>query len=188
MQTELSVTIRPARLADASGIGDVHVATWRSAYPGILAERMLSGMSPLFHAALYAGMIRRGDKVFVAVARAEGDAQGDAQEIVVGFASAGRTRSASALAEGEIFTLYVLDDWRERGIGRRLLRRAAQALDTMGCASAFLWVLSENPSRWFYEHMGGHAAATGTTVVARRRVAQTAYVWNPIGPLLTGPS
>jgi L-amino acid N-acyltransferase YncA len=180
MQLELGVTIRPARMADAAGIGEVHVATWRSAYPGILGERMLSTMSPLFHTALYGGMIRRGDRLFVAVA----PAGAGGAERVIGFTSAGRTRSADALAEGEIFTLYLLDDWRERGIGRSLLRRAAEALVAIGCRSAFLWVLSDNPSRWFYEHLGGRAAATGTAVVARRRVPQTAYVWDPIERLL----
>ena len=53
-----------------------------------------------------------------------------------------------------------------------------------GCGSAYVWVLSENASRWFYERLGGRAAATGTTRVAGQEVAQTAYVWDPIQKLI----
>ena len=63
------------------------------------------------------------------------------------------------LAEGEVETLYVLDDWRERGVGRRLMRAAAAHLVDIGCQSAFLWVLRDNPSRWFYQRLGGRPVA-----------------------------
>ena len=35
--------------------------------------------------------------------------------------------SPRRLAEGEVETLYVLDDWRDRGVGRKLMRAAAGA-------------------------------------------------------------
>ena len=54
----------------------------------------------------------------------------------------------------------------------------------MGCRSAFLWVLRDNPSRWFYQRLGGRPAAEGTTRVAGRDVPQVAYVWDPIERLL----
>ncbi len=105
---------------------------------------------------------------------------------IVGFATAGLARSAGLrLGDGEIHTLYVLDDWRERGIGRRLIRAAAGFLAKDGARSAYLWVLSENPSRWFYERLGGRTAARSTVRVAGRSLTQTAFVWDPIERLLT---
>ncbi|TLU71434.1 GNAT family N-acetyltransferase [Lichenicoccus roseus] len=173
MQTEL--TIRAARPGDADDIGAVHVATWRSAYASLLSHVTLSAMSISYQSSYYDAMIRRRGGVFVAVAGLD--------EQVVGFASVGRHR-ASSPGEGEIYTLYVLDDWREAGIGRRLMHAGASRLADDGCRSAFLWVLSENPSRWFYEHLGGRAVAVGTTHVGGRPVQQTAYLWNPIESLL----
>ena len=56
---------------------------------------------------------------------------------IIGFTTAGRARHAEIggkrLAEGEVETLYVLDDWRERGVGRRLMRAAASHLVDIGC-------------------------------------------------------
>ena len=46
---------------------------------------------------------------------------------IVGFASGGRARRRG-LAEGEVETLYLLDDYRDRGVGRRLMRAMAAHL------------------------------------------------------------
>ena len=106
---------------------------------------------------------------------------------VIGFATATRARGPNVgerLGEGEIETLYVLDDWRERGVGRRLMRAAAGHLAEIGCRSAYLWVLRENPSRWFYERLGGRAVAEGVILVDCQPVPKMAYVWDPIEQLL----
>lgn len=178
MQMGLTIAIRPARPEDAPGIGAVHVAVWRSAYPGILSDLSLTGMSVSQQGAYYRTVIQRHGGVFVAVAAAN--------EQVVGFTSVGRQRGSS-LGDGEIHTLYVLDDWRDGGIGRQLMRAGASLLAADGCRSAFLWVLSDNPSRWFYQRLGGHAVAVGNTQVGGRTVSQTAYLWDPIDVLIAAP-
>ena len=63
------------------------------------------------------------------------------------------------------------------------MRAAAAHLSGAGCNSAFLWVLRDNPSRWFYEHLAGRAAAESTITVGGVAVVQTAYVWAPIEKL-----
>ena len=45
-------------------------------------------------------------------------------------------------------------------------------------------MLRENPSRWFYQRLGGKPAATSDTQVAGVTIPQTAYVWDPIERLL----
>ncbi len=104
----------------------------------------------------------------------------------MGFATSGPARAvaaAEALGQGEIETLYVLDDWRDRGIGRRLMRAAAGHLAAIGCASAFLWVLRDNPSRWFYARLGGKPSAEALVEVGGQAVSQMAYVWAPLEKL-----
>ena len=52
------IAIRRARPDDAAAIGAVHVAAWRSAYPGILPEAYLARLSARRQAARYEAAIR----------------------------------------------------------------------------------------------------------------------------------
>jgi ribosomal protein S18 acetylase RimI-like enzyme len=184
------INVRRARPDDAPGIAAVHVAAWRSAYAGILDEAYLAHLSETRLAAFYHRAIldrAGGHAVFVAAAggsdRPE-DAAGPEEASIIGFASGGKARR-TGLAEGEVETLYVLDDYRERAVGRRLMRAMAAHLRAIGCGSALVWVLSDNPANWFYRHLGGKPVMTEEIRVAGRPVQQSAYAWDPIDVLLS---
>lgn len=170
------MTVRPARPEDAAAIAEIHVSGWRSAYAGLLPSRDLASMSTVRHAARMSVAIAAGHGVLVA----------EQGRDVVGYCTAGQART-SGLGDGEVETLYVLDDHREQGHGRALLQRAAADLSGAGCGSLFLWVLAANPSRYFYERLGGRLVRRGTTRVAGQAFEQLAYLWNPISPLATAP-
>ena len=181
------IAIRRARPADAPAIGAVHVAAWRSTYPGILPDDFLARLSVTRQAAHYDSAIRGGVGVHVATASGL-DVPGSSAAVpagprVIGFVTGDRAR-VSGIADGEIETLYVLDDFRERGLGRRLMRAAASHLIAAGCRSCFVWVLRNNPSRWFYERIGGRAVAEAPIRVGGVPIMQTAFVWDPIEKLL----
>ena len=188
------ISVRRARPADAIAIAAVHVAAWRSTYPGILPDNYLAKLSVPRQAAYYDAAIRGATGVFVATASgldlpAEPATGSGGGTRIIGFGTAGRARQSGEiggrrLGEGEIETLYVLDDWRERGIGRRLMRASAAHLAETGCRSVFLWVLRDNPSRWFYQRLGGKPVAEAAIQFAGRQVVQTAFVWDPIERLL----
>ncbi len=185
------ISLRKARAADAIAIGAVHVASWRSAYPGILPDKFLANMSVSRQAAHYDAAIRGGTGVLVATASGSDVPSGSGPRIV-GFTSAGRARGGEIggqrLGEGEVETLYVLDDWRDRGVGRRLMRAAGAHLAETGCRSAFVWVLRDNPSRWFYQRLGGKAVAEAHIRFAGQPMVQVAFVWDPIEQLLAASS
>ncbi len=165
--------VRPARPEDAAAIGAVHVASWRSTYAGILPDHYLARLSVVRQAHAYERMMRARLGVFVAVA----------ERRIVGFTTATRV-PVTPLGDGEIQTLYVLDDFRERGFGRALLQEAGAYLASLDCTGAFAWVLRDNPAVFFYERVGGKRAGAGTTHVAGTAIPQAAYAWNPIGKLL----
>ncbi|MCO6419023.1 GNAT family N-acetyltransferase [Siccirubricoccus sp. KC 17139] len=182
------ICIRRARPADAAAIGAVHVATWRSTYPGVLPEDYLAGMSAVRHAAGYEQAIaerRNGHAVFVAVASGADAPAGTPEggSAVVGFVSGGRARRPG-LGQGEVETLYLLDDYRDQGTGRRLMRAMAAHLAAVGCRSVMLWVLRDNPTRWFYQHLGGKPVAREVIGFAGQRLEQMAFLWDPIESLL----
>jgi hypothetical protein len=182
------ISIRPARNPDAVPIAAVHVAAWRNTYAGILPDDYLAKLSVSRQAIHYDRAIRSGPGVMVATASGPEISPKGATRII-GFTTAGLARrteiGGQALGEGEIETLYVLDDWRDRGVGRGLLHAAAANLTGAGCRSAFVWVLRDNPSRWFYERLGGRPVAESVVQVGGQGVVQTAFAWDPIEKLLT---
>jgi hypothetical protein len=187
------IHIRRARPQDANGMGLAHVAAWRSAYAGILPEAYLANLSALREAAAYQRGIagrQNGHAAFVAVVGEEDMPEGTRTPtrtppggLVVGFVTGGRSRRPQ-IAEAEVETLYLLDDWREKGIGRRLMRAMAAHLHALHCRNAFVWVLADNPSRWFYERLGGRIVAQGEVEVAGLSITQQALLWDPVESLL----
>ena len=161
-------------------MAQVHLAAWRSTYAGILPEAYLASLSSMRESLDYGHAIlerRGGHAGFVAIAQ-EG-AGG-----VVGFTTGGLSRRPG-IADGEIETLYLLDDYRERGIGRRLMRAMASHLASLSANSAFVWVLEQNPSRWFYERLGARIAAREEMSFAGQKTTQVAYAWPSIHTLLS---
>ena len=168
-------------------IGAVHVAAWRSTYPGILPDDFLARLSVPRQAAHYDAAIRschrrvRRRRLGQPTCRRAAARASSASPPPAARAAAS---SPAALAEGEVETLYVLDDWRDRGVGRKLMRAAAAHLAETGCKSCFVWVLRDNPSRWFYQRLGGKPVAEAMIQFAGQKVPQTAFVWDPIERLL----
>jgi ribosomal protein S18 acetylase RimI-like enzyme len=169
--------IRRAVAGDARGIARVHVETWRSAYAGILPDRVMVQMSVDDKAAAWRRLIARqggGEAVHVALA---------ADNALVGFASCGSAGPGMIEYAGEIYTLYVLPDWQEQGIGRALLCQCFRALIDGGLDSAFLWVLADNPSRFFYEAMGGRRIGERDERLWGAVVHEVAYGWRDLSSL-----
>jgi len=168
------VCIRPGRPADAASIAGVYVESWRSAYAALLPDAMLVRMSAANHTRDWAGQLARkrsADGIFVADLASHG---------VIGFGSCGPARPTSLPHAGEIFTLYVAPEHQERGVGRALLLRLAEGLMDRGMGSALVWVLSRNPSRFFYEAMGGRKIADKQERLWNGTFRQTAYGWEDL--------
>lgn len=166
-----NAAIRRATPVDARAIARVHVETWRSTYAGLLPDRVIIDMRIDEKATQWRQLISRQSRrevTLVAVAPGAG---------IVGFASGGPAGSTPLPYEGEIHTLYVVPDWQERGIGRLLLRACFGALHARGIDSAFLWVLALNPSRFFYEAMGGRRVGERDETLWGVVVQEAAYAW-----------
>jgi GNAT superfamily N-acetyltransferase len=142
--------IRPATREDARPIAEVHVASWRHAYRGLLPDDSLEKLSVDEREAQRLAWFadpRPSSGVLVA--------EDDAGR-VVGFATFGPSRDNDAPeGTGEVPAIYVEPEQIGTGIGRQLLEETASALREAGFARATLWVLEENESaRRFYERVG----------------------------------
>ena len=165
------IVIRAARPGDARRIARLDVETWRAAYAGILATPFLVGLSAQRREVGWSAVIEREPRdVRVAV-----DADGNIQ----GFGSCGRCRAGAQFA-GEVFTLYVAPDWQNQGIGRRLLVALFERLVAQGCGSAIIWVLRENPGRFFYHRLGGREVQHKIFAVGGKRIEAAGYAWDDL--------
>ena len=166
--------IRRAGAEDAAAIAGIYVETWRAAYPGLLPDRVLVGMSVARQRAVWRHTLESQhgpDAVWVAEDAAGG---------VVGFASCGRARALRRTHAGEIFTLYVAPDHQGRGHGRGLLRGCLGHLRASGFDSAMVWVLAGNPSRFFYQAMGAERVAERTEPLWGTKLPELAYGWSDL--------
>ena len=163
--------IRPATPRDAAGIAHVHVETWRDTYAGIIPDHALLGMDERREAARQRhalGLRRQGSVTLVAEMQRHG---------VIGFAEAGQARATGLPYDAEIYTLYVLPGHQGQGLGRELLGAAFARLVRTGFRAAIVWVLAENPARFFYSAMGAKRIGVRTERLFGADLAQEAYGW-----------
>ena len=105
---------------------------------------------------------------------------------VVGFGSCGPVREipegldGTEQRVGEVYTLYVEGDFQNQGLGRRLLDAMFRQLQADGCDTAILWMLADNPARFFYEGLGGDPVGRRADRMAGTEVEEVAYAWRDL--------
>ena len=185
MAPTMTTKIRRGRRSDAGAIGRVYVETWQATYPGLLPDAMLARMSDVRQSAWWSralGDARESRGIFVA----------DDEEVgVVGFGSCGPVREipegldGTEARVGEVYTLYVESDFQNLGLGRRLLDAMLRQLQADGCDTAILWMLADNPARFFYEGLGGAQVGRRADRMAGTEVEEVAYAWRDLdAPLI----
>jgi|TARA_B100000315_G_scaffold200679_1_gene192936 L-amino acid N-acyltransferase YncA len=168
--------IRPAKEGDVQAIADVYVETWRSTYAGILPDKVLIEMSPERQMVMWARAIRHADgpaeeKILVLE---------DDQAKVIGVGSAGFNRDRTSTYDGEVYTLYVHPDHQNQGHGEHLLAGLFDLMVAQGYNAAVIWVLSLNPSRFFYEVMGGKRVGEREEKLWGAILSENAYGWEDL--------
>lgn len=173
--------IRPATKADIRAISEIYVETWRSTYAGILPDKVLIDMSPERQMIMWARSIDQASKPNnEQILVVEDDDTG-----VVGVGSAGFNRNRDGPARdnaynGEVYTLYVHPDYQNQGMGELLLRGLFNILMAQGYNTAVIWVLALNPSRFFYEAMGGRRVGEREEKLWGTTLKEIAYGWDDL--------
>ena len=174
----MSIRIRAALPEDAGSIARVHVDSWRTTYAGIAPAEYLAGLSYRDRESVWNGILsteRPAGGNFVA--ETEG---GD----VIGFATCGPEREGNKTYRGELYAIYLLEEYQRIGLGRRLVSAVAQRLLADGFSSMLLWVLEDNHSaRRFYESLGGEQVGQKTIAIGGAELVEVSYGWRDISIL-----
>lgn len=172
------IAVRPATTDDARAIAHVQVATWQSAYRGIVADDFLASLSEDDRTLRWSEILQQPEQAtFVAEAEAAG---------VVGFVNGGPQREVQQKDFGELYAIYVLPQWHKQGIGRQLVAAFSHWLVESGFATMTLWVLSANPHRSFYERLGGTVVGKKDVPMGVQTFEVLAYAWDDLRPLADG--
>ena len=164
--------IRQATPHYARAIAEIHVDAWRSTYKGIVSDEFLENLSYEKRESQWMERFSDGDNAnFVYVV--END-----YSKVVGFAACGPGRAEELDFDGEIYAIYIAQQYQRRGYGRELIKASVAALTDSGINSMAIWVLEDNlPSRRFYESMGGVIIERNIIPIGGVDLPEVAYGW-----------
>jgi len=166
------VSIREAREGDAPGIARVHVESWRETYAGILPQEYLDGLSAENREERWREILGGvGGANYVAESLEGG---------IAGFSSGGPERSSESPG-WELYAIYLSQSWQGAGLGRRLFAGALEAAEAG--ESVFTWCISANPSRGFYESLGGEVIGVQHVEIGGAKLEETCYGWRDSGKL-----
>jgi GNAT superfamily N-acetyltransferase len=169
------MTIRAATIADAHHIAQIHVASWKAAYHGLMPDAVLNGLSVPKRAEMWRRIVA---ELKFQLLVAEHD------DRIVGLVNFGPTRNSDAVPEltGEILAIYVDPDRWHGGIGQALLEAALSQLKSAGFQEATLWVLDSNSrARVFYERCGFSVdGATQSEIVGDNTTIQEVRYRRPL--------
>ena len=169
--------IRIADIDDATAISVVHINTWKTTYRGMVPDYIIDRLDYVknnerWHQTLSQGEAKR---TFVAISD---------DEIIVGFSTAGPNRNSQYKFDGELYAIYILKNYQGQGFGRALVTAVARWLDSKGFHSMMLWVLKENPAKYFYEALGGKFITTEKVEIGKSFLDELSYGWNNFSCLL----
>ena len=161
----MNALIKPMETsAETDGKGYVHWKSWQETYTGLIDQHYLDTRS-------LERCIRTAhqwpDRILIAK---DG-------EKVIGFTGYGPYRDDSLSDTGEIYALYVLQEYQHQGVGYALMNAAIQQLAAYSRLA--LWVLDGNePAIRFYERCGfrfdgvSQELLLGTPVLERRMIIE----------------
>ena len=157
--------IRPVTVADADAIAALHVASWRSAYRGILKDGTLGPALDGERRAHWRGKLAAMTPT-------------DAVLIVEGQGFVAAWTAGDPGFGAYIDNLHVHPERRSAGLGRRLLGAAMRRVADRGEARAYLWVFDGNTRAIdFYRRLGGEIVERGFDEIDGLKVSQSRIAW-----------
>lgn len=176
------ISIRTGISTDAPDIARIHVESWSTTYAGIMPKEAIAAQSYDQRHSFWSRILSERRETMVLVADRDGE--------VVGFSSAGASRTEHSRFSAEIYAIYLLPKDQGQGHGKKLFNATKDALAGAGHRGMVLWVLARNPACGCYVRMGGVPVAEKVEEFAGENLTEVAYGWTEIGgdaPSRTSP-
>jgi GNAT superfamily N-acetyltransferase len=174
----IRVSYRVAGVGDAAAIAAVHVASWQTTYPGIVAQSYIDSLSIDERRLVWERRLRGDAGPVSDVALAE-----TAPGAMVGFASGGQIREPYPGFDAELHAIYILKHAQRHGVGRGLVAEWAALAVARGFRSAVVRVLAANPACGFYQRLGARRIKEAHLEIAGQPYPEVWYAWDDLSAL-----
>ncbi len=163
--------IRKRKKDDCKAIAHVVTISWNQTYKGIVPDDFLNN--------LYRNEEERASNSFNKFD--ETDNHQFVLEVdnkIVGFINVGKTDDSDFFDYGEIHALYIMNDYKGNGFGRKLVEVGINELKKMGYNKMIIGCLIGNNSNEFYKHIGGRFFKT--RIFEKLNLPENVYVYEKI--------
>lgn len=99
---------------------------------------------------------------------------------IVGFVSYGKNRDIEADNSGEVYAIYILEEFHKKGLGKKMISYVKNDLKEKGYTSLVIWTLEENPNKKFYEKLGGKEFSNRQIDIFGQKLKEIGYLYENI--------
>jgi len=154
--------IRKATIDDAEGKGYVHYKSWKETYTGLFPDEVMNKIS-----------LKRS--IELAKEHPENTFIASFDNKIVGFACYLESRDEDLTNAGEIMAVYILNEYKNLGIGKALMASCYKELSSY--ENIILWVLESNKKAiGFYESEGFNADGHSKTIYTKKAIRMIKHI------------
>ncbi|PEM55310.1 GNAT family N-acetyltransferase [Bacillus wiedmannii] len=172
----MEIHIRRAIKDDIRGIAKVHVDSWKTTYKGIFADEFLENITYEQREKQWENIFQQEDTYQYRFVAETSD------ETIIGFIDGGVERSGAYNCDGELYAIYLLQEYQGMKIGQKLFQSLLSECINNDMQSLLVWVVTNNPSKNFYEKF--NPEKIDTKFLERVQVEETAYCWRDINNII----
>ncbi|HDR7793811.1 TPA: GNAT family N-acetyltransferase [Bacillus luti] len=172
----MDIRIRRAMKDDIPGIVKVHVDSWKTTYKEIFTDEVLHNVTYEQREKQWENIFQKdGNHQFRFVAET-------LNGTIIGFIDGGIERTGTYNCDGELYAIYLLQEYQGMKIGRKLFQALLSECRKNNMQSLLVWVVATNPSKKFYEKF--NPEKIDTKFLERLNVEEIAYCWRGINNII----
>lgn len=149
----MNYVIRKMEKRDCKAVAHVVTVSWNETYKGIVPDNFLNN--------LYKNEEERSINLFNNFDELKNhEFVLEINDEIVGFINVGKSDDSDYLDCGEIYALYIINNYKGQGFGKKMVEVGIGELKNMGYEKMIIGCLEGNKSNEFYKHIGGKFVKT----------------------------
>jgi L-amino acid N-acyltransferase YncA len=168
------IVIRKAAFSDAAACAEINLQSWLHTYKGIIADSTLEKMNLKDLQKKWSWRFTHPDPaVFCLVAERFGK--------VAGYLLCGPNRNRKFHQQQEVMAMYISEEHRRIGIGKKLFAAAVAEMRSQSIPSFLVFAIRGNvPAHLFYASFFPHTREETTLEIDGVLYKETCYGWNDL--------